>query len=375
MSAAKKARVEEEPSEIMGYIHNVSPIKLSRNNNKYFNAVFQDHEKYSDLVCFVPEYNQILTEMQKAKSPVCLAKVDKSISTRKPGLYDLKVTSATRISVASRQLDFRYEQPEDKVLTITEVKALQAFQKVSVKAKIMSQNDPTLQTIKSGEVIQKQYLTIADATNSIQLCAWDKHIEQIQLAKCYTFCNVSLRNFDNVKSLTTCPDTRIDLVDDIGPVKNVEVESVSLIETITVDSVSCVSMTLCGVCNKDVGTYNSNVPTLKCKFCNMRQNTSKLQSSLKAQINCKLSDEPTLHKLSISNAVLKNFTDTNKMQSPDDIEDYLLSKKLKVEMTPSKSQILRIIFYFSSRAKRLQKLVMCKMTMHLLSSYESCEFG
>lgn len=55
MSAAKKARVEEEPSEIMGYIHNVSPIKLSRNNNKYFNAVFQDHEKYSDLVCFVPE--------------------------------------------------------------------------------------------------------------------------------------------------------------------------------------------------------------------------------------------------------------------------------------------------------------------------------
>lgn len=67
MSAAKKARVEEKPSEIMGYIHNVSPIKLSRNNNKYFNAVFQDHEKYSELVCFVPEYNQILTEMQKAK--------------------------------------------------------------------------------------------------------------------------------------------------------------------------------------------------------------------------------------------------------------------------------------------------------------------
>lgn len=65
------------------------------------------------------------------RSPVCLDKVDKSISTRKPGLYDLKVTSATRISVASRQLDFRYEQPEDKVLTITEIKALQAFQKVN----------------------------------------------------------------------------------------------------------------------------------------------------------------------------------------------------------------------------------------------------
>lgn len=130
-----------------------------------------------------------------------------------------------------------------------------------------------------------------------------------------------------MKSLTTCPDTRIDLVDDIGPVRNVEVESVSLVETITVDSVSCVSMTLCGVCNKDVGTYNNNVPTLKCKFCNMRQKISKLQSSLKAQINCKFSDQPTLHKLSICNAVLKNFTETNKLQLADDIEDFLLSKK------------------------------------------------
>ncbi|XP_062574481.1 uncharacterized protein LOC134236327 [Saccostrea cucullata] len=134
MSAPKKPKLDEEPSgEIVGYIHSVTPIKLSRNNNKYFNAIFQDHEKYSDMVCFVPEYNVMMTEMQKSKSPVCLAKVDKSISTRKPGLYDLKVTSATRISVASRQLDFRYEQPENKILTIVEIKALQAFQKADIQ--------------------------------------------------------------------------------------------------------------------------------------------------------------------------------------------------------------------------------------------------
>lgn len=67
-------------------------------------------------------------------------------------------------------------------------------------------------------------------------------------------------------------------------------------------------MTLCGVCN-NVGTYNSYVPTMKCKICSIRPNTSKLHSSLKAQINCNFSDDPTLHKLSISNALLKNFTD------------------------------------------------------------------
>lgn len=57
MFVVKKVRVEEELLEIMGYIYNVFFIKLLRNNNKYFNVVFQDYEKYSDVVCFVLEYN------------------------------------------------------------------------------------------------------------------------------------------------------------------------------------------------------------------------------------------------------------------------------------------------------------------------------
>jgi hypothetical protein len=67
MSAPKKQRVEDSGKEILGYIHNVSPIKLSRKNNKYFNAVLQEKEKYSDVVCFVPEYQHIMTEMEKSK--------------------------------------------------------------------------------------------------------------------------------------------------------------------------------------------------------------------------------------------------------------------------------------------------------------------
>ncbi|XP_062608970.1 uncharacterized protein LOC134270742, partial [Saccostrea cucullata] len=214
---------------------------------------------------------------------------------------------------------------------------------VSVKAKIMDQKETTLQTIKSGEVIQKQYVTISDASDTIQLCAWDKHIKQIQLAKSYTFCNVSVRNFDNIKSLTTCPDTVIQEISDIGAINNAQVQSVSVIDTILVDSVSCVSLTLCGVCNKDIGTFNPNVPTVKCKVCNMRQRTSNLTSSMKVQVNCKFPDNPAAFKFSISNGILKNFGDTSQLNTPDDIEDYFLSKKLKVEMTPSKSQILAII--------------------------------
>jgi hypothetical protein len=67
MSASKRPRLENSTEEMFGYIHNVSPMKLSRNNNSYFNAILQEKEKYNDVVCFVPEYQQILTEMEKSK--------------------------------------------------------------------------------------------------------------------------------------------------------------------------------------------------------------------------------------------------------------------------------------------------------------------
>lgn len=68
MAAAKKMKLADDQTvEVEGYIHNVSPMKLSRNNNNYFNAVFQDEEKYVDLVCFVPEYNSVLSDMEKTR--------------------------------------------------------------------------------------------------------------------------------------------------------------------------------------------------------------------------------------------------------------------------------------------------------------------
>ena len=47
----------------------------------------------------------------------------------------------------------------------------------------MNITDPTLQMIKSGELIKKSYVTKADPSDSIQLCAWDKHIEMLELAR------------------------------------------------------------------------------------------------------------------------------------------------------------------------------------------------
>ncbi|XP_061169175.1 uncharacterized protein LOC133178499 [Saccostrea echinata] len=345
MAAAKKMRLDDEQSvEVEGYVHNVSPIKVSRNNNNYFNAVFQDEEKYTDLVCFVPEYNGILKEMEKTKSPVSLSKIEKTVSAR-TGAYDIKVTSKSKVSAPARQLKFRFEDPDiQKLMTINEAKGLNPFQKITIQGKVMNKTDPSLQTIKSGEIIKRSYVTVADASDTIQVCAWDKHIDQLDLAKSYRFTAVSLRSFDGIKSITTCPDTNIQEIPDLGFVKAGETDAISVTDTMTIDSVSCNSLTLCTACNKDIGLFNPSINTVKCQNCHMRQKTANLHKTFKIQVNCKFASNAQPKKMSISHSVLSNFTETSELKSENQIEDYFLSKtNFKVEVTPSKSQILKIL--------------------------------
>uniref|UniRef100_K1PFU7 Uncharacterized protein n=1 Tax=Magallana gigas TaxID=29159 RepID=K1PFU7_MAGGI len=66
MAAPKKIKLVEHSIEVEGYVHNVSPMKVSGNNNNYFNTIFQE-DKYIDLVCFVQDYNSVLKDIQKTK--------------------------------------------------------------------------------------------------------------------------------------------------------------------------------------------------------------------------------------------------------------------------------------------------------------------
>lgn len=121
----------------------------------------------------------------------------------------------------------------------------------------MNKMDPTLQANKSGEVIRKSYITVADATDTIQVCACSKHIGQLEIVKSYKRTSVSLRSFDGIKSITTCLDSIIDRMKDIESVNTAETDAISVIDTLIIDAVSCISFTLCSACNKAIGVFNT----------------------------------------------------------------------------------------------------------------------
>lgn len=66
---------------ISGYVHSVSPVKMSQNNNKYFNAVMQvNRHDYHHTVVYATETHHILMLADRNKTPIKLQNARRKIS-------------------------------------------------------------------------------------------------------------------------------------------------------------------------------------------------------------------------------------------------------------------------------------------------------
>ncbi|KAJ8309892.1 hypothetical protein KUTeg_011757 [Tegillarca granosa] len=81
----------------------------------------------------------------------------------------------------------------------------------SIKVKVFDKGDIESQTLMSGSQMNKCQVAVADQTATMPLTVWHKEIEDIVIGESYNICIVFGR-----KSITTCPDTVISKVSDIG---------------------------------------------------------------------------------------------------------------------------------------------------------------
>ena len=90
--------------------------------------------------------------------------------------------------------------------------------KVTVKAKVLDKPESTSKTTKIGNTVNLCNITIADNTSSIILALWEQDIERAELGKSYKFERLTVKLFDNVKSLSKPSSGVITQIEDIGPV-------------------------------------------------------------------------------------------------------------------------------------------------------------
>ena len=116
--------------------------------------------------------------------------------------------------------------------------------------------EPTSQTIKYGETLSMQTVHVADDTDTVNCVTWKDNIGKLEMGKSYSMKNVSVRVFDNIKSLTTTADSEIIEIEDIGSVKINEPEPMSSDTEIIITAASCTETFPCTSCARDIGVFN-----------------------------------------------------------------------------------------------------------------------
>ena len=70
-TSEKKRKIDENPPKadesVTGFIHCVSPVKISTNGNRFFNMTIQQKDEYTDGVSFSVAAHQQMIEMSKSK--------------------------------------------------------------------------------------------------------------------------------------------------------------------------------------------------------------------------------------------------------------------------------------------------------------------
>lgn len=137
MSASKKLNLEEDKTTVSGFVQNVSPIRTSRTNSRYFNAVVQTkRNKFNRIACFDVSKHSVLTD--EHKPPLKLSDVQLVQSRIDSSKSEVLLNYKTKIEVC-RTLDFNYKKsPDDegktgeKVKTLAEVQAIPEHNKVFI---------------------------------------------------------------------------------------------------------------------------------------------------------------------------------------------------------------------------------------------------
>lgn len=132
---AKKIKLEEKAS-ICGFIQNVSPVKTSQTNSRYFNACVQvQRDTFSKVACFDVGKHSTLMEASNARTPLKLTDVQIVPSRVDSSNTEMLINYRTKVEVC-RELNFSYkklttdESAGEKKKSILDVQSTPEYNKV-----------------------------------------------------------------------------------------------------------------------------------------------------------------------------------------------------------------------------------------------------
>jgi hypothetical protein len=157
---------------VIGYIHQLLPIKQSQNNNAYFDLKVQTENRTVRTVCFSPEKHERFKRSFEASSPVKLSQFqlrpnrrtnEEEIIVNKRTKLDNPFEHEITFDITTKEVDYA-----TTTTTVRDAKEVKPGTAITVLGRITFQGG-TEQIDVRGKSLNKQETILTDESGSIRL--------------------------------------------------------------------------------------------------------------------------------------------------------------------------------------------------------------
>lgn len=281
-------------SSIIGYVHNLSPIKRNRKDNfEYASFKLQTTEHDAEeALLYSPSKRKLLEESQISKTPIKLVNYTRTDNDDKVVVNDMTFVGKPQPTEYSFQ-NATIPEKEHSSLTILEVlNELKEWDTTAVTGKITKMTEPT--TVgKRQKPLRLAEAVLTDSTGSIPVDVWEENISQLTIGQTYKLTKVQVKVWSKKKKISTTPRTEITPIEDeslnIIPVQECPLEEESTDETVLVKEILTVEQFdkhwKCLRCNKKI-QHASSSNVKRCLKCGLVK-TSNCELALHVKFKAK----------------------------------------------------------------------------------------
>lgn len=250
-------------------------MKVSKTSDmSYYFGQISDGKKSLRLVSFDTKLKNVMDQAKETNQPIVLNNCTIQESKRGYGL-EIYANSQTKVSDSPKKFEISTTSAAtttNKALnSLEEIKDTQVNQKVTVRGKIVSLEDPMAVFSKArNKDLRKQDFNIADQFDVVRGVVWEDSIGSLECDQSYQISNVTVSQFNGCKYISLSTASEITVIDDLGEVIDDEavIESTSGLKHITGEIIGVVNFTeypSCLACKSKVDKINDLLG--KCTRC------------------------------------------------------------------------------------------------------------
>ncbi|XP_035660761.1 uncharacterized protein LOC118408849 [Branchiostoma floridae] len=306
----------ETPSEMSGYVHNVSPMKDGA-KSKFFRFDFQTSEDESRKgICFSPQKRSFFCEKEQSSSPCKISKVS-SCSMRSS---DFVVNEKSSVE-STADVGFPAKRPSIRSVSVKDISYLSVNDVVRVNVKVLSIDKTEKVTVNSGDEREKTDVIVGDTSGAVRLCVWQPHV--LELGRSYGV-DAKVKLFARRRFLSTFPES---VVNEVGPIY--APDGIQQIDQVRATGTIIGSQVLsrfykCNSCKRKIDPTETKF--LCCPHCNMKQlrERSKEEMIVKVVVD---DHGKHVHLTCFSSIVSTIIGEDSLAMKSDDVEEKLLEQE------------------------------------------------